>query len=461
MPESPTAEPRVLNDNGGWCWFQNERVLIHGRQLWVGSVASSGGAGGQTRGGNIEVTVVDLPTGKHTRAVLADRLESDDHNAPALYVRPDGRVLAVYSKHSTDNLVRWRITERPGDAAAWGPEQTFDDGGAGSDHCYANVYSLSAQADRLYDFHRGRDRNPNFLLSDDQGETWRYGGKLLSWAPDPADPKATGRDGRRPYLRYASNHTDTIHFLTTEDHPRGYDNSIYHGTARLIDGQMTVAHSDGTPIGPLAQTADATIQPTDLTRVYAGDADRVAWTIDLRLDAEGHPVAVFSTQRGDAEVRDDIHAGGDDLRYHYARWDGTRWREYEIAHAGRALYAPEVDYPGLAALHPYDPDTLVISTDADPVTGAPLVSAADGRRHYELFRGTTANLGKTWVWTPVTQHSTVDNLRPILPPGDPAHTPLLWLRGKLNTFRHYDLQVVMQKRPSIYTGRHHETGRTK
>ncbi len=440
MPSEPAPDPTILTDNGGWCWFQDERALIHNGALWVGSVASDGGADGQHRGGNVQVTRYDLTTGDTACFVLAERLESDDHNAPALYVRPDGRILALYSKHSRDNLARWRITTNPGDITTWEPEQTFVNG---SDYCYNNVYSLTKHGDRLFNFHRGLDRNPNYLVSNDHGDTWRYGGKLLSWVPDPTDPKATGRDGRRPYLRYASNHTDAIHFVTTEDHPRGYDNSVYHGVARLIDGQMQITRSDGTVIGPLADSPDAVIQPTDLTRVFDGDAHRVAWTVDLRLDAQGHPVALFSTQRGDADVRDDIHAGGGDLRYHYARWEGARWDEHEIAHAGQALYAPEVDYPGLGAIHPLDPGVVVISTNADPVTGAPLISAADQRRHYELFRGVTADAGRTWAWSPITRDSRHDNLRPIIPPGDAGRPPLLWLRGRLRNFCDYDLQVVL------------------
>ena len=36
----------------------------------------------------------------------------------------------------------------------------------------------------------------------------------------------------RPYLRFATNGRDAIHFITTEDHPRNYDNSIYHGSIK-------------------------------------------------------------------------------------------------------------------------------------------------------------------------------------------------------------------------------------
>ena len=34
------ASPIVLNDDGAWCWFQDERVLVQGSTLLVGSVAN-------------------------------------------------------------------------------------------------------------------------------------------------------------------------------------------------------------------------------------------------------------------------------------------------------------------------------------------------------------------------------------------------------------------------------------
>jgi hypothetical protein len=244
--------------------------------------------------------------------------------------------------------------------------------------------------------------------------------------------------GGRPYVRYASNHRDTLHFLTTEDHPRNYDNSIYHGTIR--GGR--VYRSDGTLVGPLSRTKTTSIRPTDLTRVFTGDADRVAWTVDLQLDRSGRPYAAFSVQMNDGDVREESSAGGQDHRYYYARFDGKQWHVHEMAYAGTNLFTSEMDYTGLVALHPHDPHTVYISTDADPTGGRPLISRADGQRHHEIFRGVTADGGKTWKWTAVTANSAHDNIRPVISPGNGRHTAVLWLRGSYPRYTRYDLDVV-------------------
>jgi hypothetical protein len=118
-----------------------------------------------------------------------------------------------------------------------------------------------------------------------------------------------------------------------------------------------------------------------------------------------------------------------DHRFHYAHWDGKRWHENEIAYAGTRLYAGEDDYTGLGAIDPQNTSVVYISTDADPTSGEPLVSNADGKRHHELFRGRTADGGKTWKWQPITANSTADNLRPLVPIWKSDKTALVWMRG--------------------------------
>ena len=89
-----------LNDNGAWSWFMDPRVIIDGGKLIAGSVRAVGSNQANTsdpRWGNVEISVYDIEAGKVDTVVLHPHLEQDDHDAPAFYVRKDGRYLAVYS----------------------------------------------------------------------------------------------------------------------------------------------------------------------------------------------------------------------------------------------------------------------------------------------------------------------------------------------------------------------------
>ncbi|WP_182866602.1 BNR-4 repeat-containing protein [Rhodopirellula sp. JC639] len=406
-----------LNDNGAWSWFMDERAIVDRDKLIVGSVRAvkSWGSGqNDPNWGNVEVAVHDLQSGQTGKTVLHQHFEQDDHDNPAFLALPDGRYLCIYTKHGAELKIYIRHSA-PNDPLTWGDATVFNSPGraerfGGDSVTYSNLFRFSSG--RIYNFYRGVGHDPNYMYSDDQGESWTYGGRVMK-----------GRDGYSPYLKYVQD-GDTIHFVATEDHPRNFDNSLYHGLVR--DRQL--CHSDGSVVASLSSDMDTEIRTWDFTRVFQGDPDNVAWMTDIELDNEKHPVILFSVQKDGRGLPP--RQGGDDLRYHYARWDGRQWKQREIAYAGKRLYPFEDDYPGLAAIHPYDPTTVFISTNADPVTGAPLISPADQQRHYEIYRGRSTDGGNTWQWSPVTANSTEDNLRPIVPKWRDERTAIVWMRGR-------------------------------
>jgi hypothetical protein len=276
-----------LNDNGAWSWFMDERAIVHDGKLIVGSVRSAG-AFGNARDpdwGNLEIAAYDLATGSTKRVVLHRHFEQDDHNSPALLALPDNRLLAMYSKHGQERKIYYRFSE-PGNPLLWGRAHEIvtpgKDGGPfkPDNVTYNNLFRL--QTGRIYNFYRGERLDPNYLYSDDDGKTWTYGGRLLA-----------GKGGYSPNLRYAFDDKKTIHFIATEDHPRNYNNGVYHSFLR--DGRLHF--SDGRVVAPLSRSGDAKVTAWSLTRVAAGDADNVCWIDDVRLDGEGKPRIVFSVKK--------------------------------------------------------------------------------------------------------------------------------------------------------------------
>ena len=112
----------TFKENGSWCWFQDERTIIHNKQLIFGSVADRYGKNGEALDGNIDVTSYDLETNTHLGTyVLHERSVADDHNAPAFLALPDDRLLSVYTQHNEDSLIRYRISKK-NSALEWEPE---------------------------------------------------------------------------------------------------------------------------------------------------------------------------------------------------------------------------------------------------------------------------------------------------------------------------------------------------
>jgi hypothetical protein len=408
-----------LNDNGAWSWFMDERAIIDGDRLLVGSVRANGRFPQKNLPGwgNVELNIFNLTNKTVRTLVLHEHFEQDDHNAPSLLKLADGRYLAAYSKHGQETKFYVRRSIRANDPFEWGPVTEINTPGRGGSFrgdnvTYANLFQTPDG--RLYMFHRGIGLDPNYLISDDAGETWRYGGHLL-----------IGRDGYSPYLKYAFNGRDTIHFVATEDHPRNFDNSLYAGFVRGTN----VYTSDGRLMAPLSTTTNTTLHSWDFTQVYRGGPTNVAWMCDIQLDVNENPVVLFTTQRDGAGLP--RGQGGMDHRFHFARWNGSAWTGREIAYAGNRLYPGEDDYTGLGAIDPQNSNIVYISTDADPATGKPLISRATLNRFHEIFRGVTSDNGATWKWTPITSDSTTDNLRPIVPVWKDANgrTLLVWMRG--------------------------------
>lgn len=430
LTNTPTAA------NGAWSWFEDERAIIDDSDpdntlLLVSSV--SGGSGAER--GDIDLLWLNIDTGAQGEFELHDQLELDDHNSASLWIRPDGRYVAAYGRHGTDNFMRWRISTNPGDPTSWSPSQSLDvSPNSNRGATYNNLHYLPADnggAGRLYNFTRTENFDPNVVTSDNLGETWSYGGKLLT----------EGGGGTRPYVRYFSD-GEKIHFTVTEGHPRNENNSIYHGYVQ--DGQLFNSRGDVVD----ANLFDANgLSPTALTTVFAantvvnGAPMTRAWTIDTAVAADGSPVAVFQARIDPGALSDGQESL--DHQFFYATYDSLTdaWTTHPLAAAGRDIYAaspdgPEDDYTGLISIDPNDVSTLFISTDIDPRTGAEMTN-------YEIFRGQTADGGANWDWAPITFNSTMKNVRPLVPNWNGEETALVWMRGEYNSFTNFSPEVVV------------------
>ena len=435
-PTLPPALPGnavAIAPAGVWTWFNDERALVQDGFLYVGYVRPDGQAG---------LTRYEPGTGEASHMVLGTTAsaQKDDHNNPSLTVLPDGRLLALYSKHlgGSQYYQRTSLVAHPAAASDWGPEIVRR---APANNTYANTYRLAGEKDRIYNFHRCINFNPTLTISEDLGATWQPARQLIK----------SGSGGVRPYTRFSSNHQDRIDAIYTDGHPRDVANSLYHfyyqnGAFRRTDGAV-IKTIDALPLDHDAGERGSVIYAfhDEAWGPGQGPDDWIpggrAWNWDVHQDKDGNPVAAFQVQR------DNVTGAGwnhDRIYYYYARWTGSAWQKRFIAQAGRPLYAAEDDYGGGMCLDPVDPRVVYISSNAaDPfaladTTNVPLRAS----ERYELWRGFTADGGLTFTWTQITVDSPADNLRPIVPENHGRTECLLWFHGTYGSYTNYSTRIL-------------------
>lgn len=449
-PYTPPAAPTPgaitqVAPNGTWTWFNDERAIWHQGQLFAGYMRSDGYAG---------ITRYNPITGSatHSNIGTATSVQIDDHNNPSLTVLPNQRLLATYSKHGSASQFYTRIstTSDPRSLSDWGAE-TIVSTPAGN--TYANTMRLSGtgagENNTIYNFSRCINYNPCLTRSTDNGVTWGSTIQVIN----------VGTGGTRPYPRYVTNHRDRIDMIYTDGHPRNENNSIYH----LYYRSEAFYKSNGTRVKTLAQLPlnhGAISDPNSGekgTTVYQysssnwsgnqGVNDWIpngrAWTWDIHYGSNGLPVCAFQVQVDDA-ASSDASVIKDRIYYYYARWTGSAWQRRFIAQGGRPLYNAEDDYGGGMCLDPEDPRIVYISSNAAApfdLTSLSQVPLAANER-YDIWRGVTVDGGLTFSWTRITENTSADNIRPIVPSNHQRTSHVLWLQGSYLSYTNYSTKVM-------------------
>jgi hypothetical protein len=453
-----------FDNDGMWSWYMDERVIVDPTN---GTLVISSNSSSPVRyptgrpTGSEDVFTYDFATGNRTRFQLAD-IEEDDHNSGGLLILPSGQYLTMYSNHGNtgglgDEFTQWRVSNNAHDSTSWAAQKTFnwnnavdnpgrDPGGGDLNNVsYHNIFHLAGDVenlsdDRIFNFSRATGQAPNILEYNPAADTMTWRGQLLT---NTVGGYSTG------YLKYASNDADKIYFITTETHPRNYNNSIYAGYLGIdgksyrMDGTEVDSNSfDNAFIGGTVPdgTSFTVVQQAD----DLGFGFNRLWTVDTALDTNENLLAMYVSRWDNDGV---ASPGGDtnliDHRIHFARWDGTQWHNHQLAQMGDRLYGSEQDYTGNGALVPGDPNTVYISTQYDPRQFDPQnPKTTPDTTFREIYKGVTSDGGASWNWTAITSGSTSHNLRPLVPEWDADHTAVVWFRGTYTSAQNTDTAVV-------------------
>ncbi len=393
----------IVWGRGSWCWFGDPRAVQVGGgrdETFVGWIGWRG---------QITVGAFHARTGLLDSRVIG-RQAVDDHGDPSLLIEPDGRLTAFWSGHSGPSM-NYRTTLRPYDIDAWGPVRQLRSRVRGNKgFTYPNPVMLSAEHDRLYLFWRGPDWSQDFATRTLAGR-WSAARRLI------AVPR------ERPYVKVASNGTNTIALAFTNGHPRGVVTGIYYAAYR--DGSLWTAGGRR-----IARMDDGPISPQQADLVYDAAKTGVrAWVWDVALDFAGRPVIVYATFPSPWR-----HI------YWYATWSGQRWISHRMTVGGPSIspHTIETDYSGGITLDHADPSIVYLSRKV--------------RGWFELERWTTMDGGFSWRYAIVARTRGSDNVRPLVPRGSAAGpVDVLWLHGHYRGFTDYRTSIAFLGSPISHT----------
>lgn len=375
---------------------------------WINSAVQGNGkvfiayTDGET--GDAAVIERDESTGVVTGpTVLHSALEGDDHDAPALAIRSDGHLVAIYGQHNNSSIYR-RVSTNAYDSTSWGSETNLDSQLGGTRYTDWQLHNLSGT---LYLLVRdepsaGTDSRWDMSHSTDGGSTWTGLIEIQRIV------------SHRSYVVSWNDGVSKIHFVATS----ATDVSPYKIAHYYFDANDGNLHkSDGTVIG--AAGGGPITDVTDATVIYSGSV--YATPINVALDGSGEPVATYVT------------VDTPDFKNFYARWDGSEWNSTSLAtYSGGYVYDTTAGAP---ANQPYE----LCLDDGDPNVVYDLVPVSG---QVELFRRVTTDGGATFTSSQLTSGSSGFVATPI-PIRNPASGGLrvAWQYGTWTDYTDYSLGI--------------------
>lgn len=383
---------QVLAD-AAWTWFSGPEAVSYNGYTYLGYITSAG---------DVAIAKINESTLATTSTVLHAALEVDDHDNPSVTIRPDGRILVMYSIHNDPSGTRRRISTNAEDITAWGSEAVISSG-ITTPCSYANTYRLS-QSGKIYDFFRsgqgGVGTNPWVVItSSDEGDTWSGQTSILT------------ETNERPYPVFWSNGVDRIDMLYNNGPPEEVVSSVYHAYAKL-DGSNNLLwyKTDGTLIGSAISPASAG------SLVYDGTTDE-SWVWDVITGPDGYPWALWVKFLG----------GTTNHRVMFSRWTGSAWSTpVDICKAGIAWATGDPNYSPGARFDTVDPTHIYVGrlTEAG---AAP-------------FEYATADGGATWTkLRQLAEGGTGKWMRPISPVNRAANVAAIFATGTYTSYTSYSM----------------------
>ena len=382
-PPAPGVTVLTTAPAGGWTQVTDPHAIYYNGVVYFGYIRGDNG--------DVVVRTYTHSTGVvSAETVLHAALEVDLHDAPSLFVRTDGRIMAFYSAHNGVAMYL-RISTNAEDISAFGAEVNLDSQLGGTAYTYPTVFQSlgypGAPIVLIYRDFVSPSGKMCLSTSTDDGVTWA------------AQTVIFQNIGKVPYFVVESDGVSRFDVAVSDGHPiTDAPTKVYH----FYNQSGSFLKSDGTSAGSLPLT------PASVTEVYDGAAGS-GWPSSI---ADG-PVFTY-----------EVFLGGASHSYRYAYWTGSAWSLNPIVSAGGELEG--------AAPHVSIDRSLPASVYTSVKVGS----------FWETQRRATPDNGATGTrMENVTTGSAVDNILPVNVRYHTSYPRMLFLAGTYTTYLNNSLAV--------------------
>jgi hypothetical protein len=276
-------------------WWASPNAVDDGTITWLGSI---------THGGMTQVTRSDRANGITTTVDLGS-IDNDEHDTPALALDtsdPNKPVIAFYTGHNNDKLIRYRTVDR--NSLALGPLRTLTFGQAVT---YVQVLQYQNTVMLLT---RAGSSSWDYRISADWGQTWSTERVLINGTPYGqvySLVRATSAPGMYEVVFYGHPVNSSIHDIFF-----GYvslaTNTLQDAVGNAL-GSLTASPTGSNPLGGPG------IDPQSLTKAVANPAGSGVRLLDVGM-LGGAPAVLYAQW---------YLTGDQAATYHVARFTGGTW----------------------------------------------------------------------------------------------------------------------------------------
>ncbi len=384
--------PKVFAKDGAYTWWTNALALRYVGQkdkTYLSYVNENG---------QMSVTSLDHETGQYVTFTLAN-FEKDDHNSAALGILPDGKILAVYARHSADKLIRWRISDVE-DISNFTEEKSITSAGSVT---YIQLHRIGQTKYRI--FYRYSMNNWATRVYDYSTDSWT---EEVVWLNEP--------NGGQYYLWTQADKTrGKINVFMTCHPNNGKDQAIRYG---YFDQDGNIYTTGGKHIGDLNTSKASMLTPRDFDAAYVPEEVQLKTRL-FDTSFMGDKVACLFG----------VFTGPENCSYKYCYYEAStgEWVLETVTDSGWAA-VPGNRYFGGISFDKKDMQTLYVSKEKDGV--------------WSIEKWVTSDYGKTWTHTVLDTSDTDVLIRPIIPFNAHDDTDVIYMKGKYPTYLTYDTDLV-------------------